>query len=157
MNTSALGEQYRCAYCGGEISGKRVAAALTRGRKPKYCSDPHRAAQNNALSYLRRRGGENPHVRIDRRSMAFHRLIATKIESDPAVVARARDNIARWSARGDREAYLDEWSRILASDPRKIVRFLQSSGQRATRLRQSSPFTGVLSDEERAAILRAYR
>lgn len=157
MNTLTLSEKYRCAYCGGEIPGKRVAAALTRGRKPKYCSDPHRAAQNNALSYLRRRGRDNPHVRIDRRSLAFHRLIATKIEADPGVVARARDNITRWSSKGHREVYLDEWSRILSSGPREIIRFLRSSGQRATRLRQSSPFTGVLSDEERAGIMQAYR
>ncbi|TAM87616.1 hypothetical protein EPN42_10905 [bacterium] len=157
MNTSALSEQYRCAYCGGEISGERVAAALTRGRKPTYCSGHHRAAQNNALSYLRRHGRENPHVRIDRRSMAFHRLIATKIETNPGIVARARDNIDRWSSQGSQEAYLDEWRRILSGDPREIAQFLRSSGQRATRLRQSSPFTGVLSREERAAIMRAYR
>lgn len=157
MISETIGQHFRCAHCGGEIPAQRVAAALTRGRSPRFCSDAHRAAEHNARSYLRRRGRDNPHVSVDRRSMAYHRLIAAKIESDPTLVIRARDNIARWRSMGQQETYLEEWSRILSRDTREIVRFLRSSGQRATRLRQSSPFTGVLSDEERTAILRAHR
>lgn len=105
----------------------------------------------------RRADGENPHVRIDRRSLALHRLVATKLEADPRVLESARATIARWRSLGHREACLDEWEAVLAGGPQAVARFLRSSGQRATRLRQSSPFAGVLSADERDEVFRAFR
>ena len=37
-----------------------------------------------------------------------------------------------------------------------VLRVLKDPGENSTRLRQSSPFAGVLSDAERAAIYRVY-
>jgi len=104
-----------------------------------------------------RTAGENPHVHIDRRSFALHQLVATKLEADPGVLEIARANIARWRSLGHREVCLDAWEAILAGGQQAVVRFLRSSGQRATRLRQSSPFVGVLSADERDEVFRAFR
>jgi hypothetical protein len=50
-----------------------------------------------------------------------------------------------------------EWSRILERSPAEIAAFLASMGEDAIRLRQSSPFTNVLTPEERARIYEAFR
>lgn len=123
---------------------------------PSYCSPKHRAADHNAQSYRRRRGGENGHDVVDRRSLAFHRLIAAKIEAEPELVEVASRNIDRWKHQGRAEVYLSEWERVLQGGVGEVVRVLRSTGQRATRLRQSSPFVGILAQEERDGILRAY-
>ena len=38
------------------------------------------------------------HARIDARSLAMHRAIATKLIADPALLNIARDNLKRWAA-----------------------------------------------------------
>lgn len=45
-----------------------------------------------------------------------------------------------------------EWMRILDLPIEDVVSFLCDQGEHATRLRQSSPFTGILTDQERLAI-----
>jgi hypothetical protein len=147
----------RCRFCGGEIPVLQMIAAETRGQKPTYCSPKHRAADHNARSYRRRRGEESGHDAVDRRSLAFHRLIATKIEAEPDLVNVASRNIDRWRHQGRTERYLKEWEGVLRGGADEVVRVLRSTGQRATRLRQSSPFVGILAKEERDGILRAYR
>jgi hypothetical protein len=50
-----------------------------------------------------------------------------------------------------------EWRRILDSTPLpEVVALLRSSSDEAARLRQSSPFAGLLTTEERRAILSVY-
>ena len=99
------------------------------------------------------------HRLIDERSLAFDRLIAAKLRQDPALVAKARGNLARWlatcSAR-TRPALL-EWQRLLDGPLDDLLTFLEATGERATRLRQSSPFCGILTPEERLAILREFQ
>jgi hypothetical protein len=147
----------RCRFCGGEISTLQAIAAQSRGQKPSYCSPRHRAADHNARSYRRRRGVESGHDVVDRRSLAFHRLIASKIEADPNLIDVASRNIDRWRDQGRTEDYLSEWDDVLRSGVESVLHMLRSTGRRATRLRQSSPFVGILANEERDGILRAYR
>jgi hypothetical protein len=52
---------------------------------------------------------------------------------------------------------LEEWSCILAGDADSVIELLLSGDERATRLRQSNPFAGVLSNTQRNAILREYQ
>jgi len=149
-------EGERCRFCGGEIPALQAIAARSRGQKPAYCSPKHRAADHNAQSYRRRRGEENGHDVVDRRSLAFHRLIASKIEAEPKLVEVASRNIDRWKRQGRTEEYLGEWEHVLRSGVGEVVRVLRSTGERATRLRQSSPFVGILAQDERDGILRAF-
>lgn len=96
------------------------------------------------------------HAEFDARARDLARAIALRLQTDPSLVARARAHIAdrlpRAAAGEQRE--LREWDRILRtmSLPR-LRRFLVDPGERATRLRQTFPFTGILSAEERNELL----
>jgi hypothetical protein len=48
---------------------------------------------------------------------------------------------------------LVEWQAALDDGPAAVVALLTGEDERATRLRQSNPFAGVLSPQERNAIL----
>lgn len=99
------------------------------------------------------------HRLLDARSLALHCVIARRISANPALVKIARDNLRRWRQRqpGTAPRYLDEWEEILAEPLPEIVAFITSFSDRAVQLRQSSPFAGVLTGEERNRIYDAFR
>lgn len=96
------------------------------------------------------------HDLIERRSLALHDAVATKLESEPSLLTLARANLARWCASGGTPV-LFEWLGLLDSlSVPELASLLRSSDERATRLRQSSPFAGVLSMRERQEIFERY-
>jgi hypothetical protein len=96
------------------------------------------------------------HEWIDRRSLALHEAIAAKIEGDPQLLDVARGNLKRWLEISQRPALL-EWQRRLDDTPvPQLIAFLRSRDEDAARLRQSSPFAGLLSCEERRHIFDRY-
>lgn len=98
------------------------------------------------------------HRILDARSLALHALIARKIARDPRLLGRARRNLDRWRAlRGTEPQVLGEWRAILARPWREVAAVLTDPGEEATRLRQSSPFAGILSAGERRRIYEAFR
>jgi hypothetical protein len=99
------------------------------------------------------------HRLLEIRSLAMHAVIARKIERDPALLEIARRNVERWRARWGEAppAWLEEWQELLNQSWQAVVAFITEPGERATRLRQSSPFAGVLSNEERWRIHEAFR
>ncbi len=97
------------------------------------------------------------HERLDQRSLALHRLVAEKVLADPALLDKARGTVRRWQeGQGSKSLALAEWELILAGTPDQVTRFLVEGSERATRLRQSSPFTGILTEPERLAIYESY-
>jgi hypothetical protein len=93
------------------------------------------------------------HAWIDRRSLALHEAVASKLDERPELVEHARTNLARWLANGP-SAALEEWRDLLErATLGELTALLRSPDESATRLRQSNPFAGVLSPEERQAIL----
>jgi hypothetical protein len=97
------------------------------------------------------------HSRLDERSLALHQLIAAKVLATPALLDKARDNLRRWQQmEGSPTLALAEWEQILSGSTDQIAQFLTERSERATRLRQSSPFAGVLSDIERNAIYESF-
>jgi hypothetical protein len=99
------------------------------------------------------------HRLLEARSLAMHALIARKIERDPTLLQIARDNIDRWDARrgGECPAWLDEWREWLNKPWQSIAMLITDPGENAARLRQSSPFAGILAPQERQAIHEAFR
>jgi hypothetical protein len=98
------------------------------------------------------------HVVLDLRSLALHAAIARKIERDPRLLAQARRNLDRWRKTRGREPHaLAEWRAILGRPWREVAALLVDPGEHATRLRQSSPFAGVLTPAERRSIYEAFR
>ncbi len=89
----------------------------------------------------------------------MHRRIAALLAADPQrVLAKALDNLDRWSLRRNdaaSQAIFVEWRELLTSSkPSEIATFLTSPDERALRMRQSSPFAGVLPPREIWAIKR---
>lgn len=99
------------------------------------------------------------HQFIDEFNLAYHRAVAEALLRDPeAVVSRARRNIARW-LEGDvyddgEKGALSEWDKILAeSSVEELIAVITEDSDEGQRLRQSTPFTGVLPAERRREIL----
>ena len=80
-----------------------------------------------------------------------------KLRADPGLLERAKDNVRRWQAtNGSPSPALTEWENILAGPLANVVALLTGHSERATRLRQSSPFAGILTEAERKAIYESY-
>lgn len=99
------------------------------------------------------------HEWIDQRSLALDQAIADKLQQQPELLEKARANLQRWIQQQQPAvpSVFREWQRILDTwTIENILDLLRSSNQEARRLRQSSPFCGILSQEERIAIFKAY-
>ena len=102
----------------------------------------------------------NYHTVIDARGRELHQLIAQKIRRDPELLQKARETLARWlgqARENDRSRdSLTEWQALLERPLEEILSFIASDDEEPNRLRQSSPFAGILTEEERGEILRKY-
>lgn len=99
------------------------------------------------------------HSEIDRRSLALHRRVAEKIRHDPELLNRARDTLARWrhTVAPATQPYLLQWQQVLDAGPEACIAMLEDESEQANLLRQSSPFTGVLTHAERFALLKSWK
>jgi len=99
------------------------------------------------------------HRLIDGRSLAFHCLVAEKLRAKPTLREHAKRNLERWHTHASPRVRpaLDEWRALLEAPLEQLLAVLTGSDERATRLRQSSPFAGVLTPQERFAILREFQ
>ncbi len=104
-------------------------------------------------------GGALKHRIIEARSLAMHCLAAQKIEHDPALLDQVRRTLESWRLRYgvSTPRALDEWKTILRRPWPEIAAFITDPGERATRLRQSTPFAGVLNARERERVYAAFR
>jgi hypothetical protein len=97
------------------------------------------------------------HEQIDQRSLALARAIAETIDLDPSRggLERARMTCEHWRRQAPSPA-VEEWSCILGMEWEAIRAVLLDPGERGRRLRQSSPFCGILSPRERWEIYRRF-
>jgi len=97
------------------------------------------------------------HDAIDRRSLLMHRIISSRLQRNPALMEQVSETVTRWRRSRPHSTALIEWNDLLSrKDLRWITSFLRSRSEEATRLRQSSPFAGILTEEERLRIFRRY-
>jgi hypothetical protein len=99
------------------------------------------------------------HQVIDRRSLEFDRRIVARLRENPALVGTARANLRRWleTASPAARRTLREWQALLDGPFAELLATMEGEDERSTRLRQSSPFCGVLSRDERLAILKRFQ
>jgi hypothetical protein len=95
------------------------------------------------------------HTHLDHRSLMMHRIIAERLRGNPALLEVARGNMARWNCQ-DR-GWWREWSVILQQPLADIVALLERDDEEACRLRQSSPFAGVLTPQEVWELKRQFK
>ena len=97
------------------------------------------------------------HQQIDERSLALARAIVQKIDRDPARqgLEKARAICRRWFEERPLPA-IGEWLEILKQPWEDIRRVLLDESESGQRLRQSDPFCGILTPQERWAIYRQF-
>ncbi len=97
------------------------------------------------------------HQEIDRRSLALALAVAEQIDRDPQRngLRLARENCARWLQNSETPAVL-EWKRLLDGDWEHVRKVLLADSELGRRLRQSSPFCGILTPRERWDIYRRF-
>jgi hypothetical protein len=99
------------------------------------------------------------HRLVEARSLAMHAVIARKIERHPELLAIAHRNVERWRARWKDAppAWLEEWQEVLKQPWQHIAAFITEPSENGARVRQSSPFAGILTTEERWRVYEAFR
>jgi len=100
------------------------------------------------------------HTILEVRSLAMHCLIARKITRNPQLLEVARRNLTAWKRSrpaAERPRCLDDWERVLRRPWAEVAALITSTSEQAARLRQSSPFAGVLDSKERRRIYEAFR
>ena len=101
------------------------------------------------------------HAGREAQSLAIHRRIAGVLAERPReVIDKARSNLESWLKihHGSAlETVYREWRGLLDTlTPDEISALIVAEGETATRLRQSSPFAGVLSPAEIWSIKRSH-
>ena len=84
------------------------------------------------------------HGEIDQRSLRLAREVASRIDLD----LRLLDRVKAWASRHTAPAIV-EWQSILRLPWAEVRAILLDPGDEGQRLRQSSPFVGILSPRER--------
>lgn len=92
----------------------------------------------------------NLHRLAEERSIAYHQAIAKRLRLRPEVLDSARQRVQGWlAASATPPFYARQWAEKLTGDIDSIEVFLVDRSELAVELRQSSPFAGALSPEER--------
>src|SRR3712207_5596941 len=90
----------------------------------------------------------------------LHRAVAGKVVANPpALMAAAAINLRRMRRlhpEGRSWEWLDRWDAVLEEGAEAVLDALTSSASFAVELRRNSPFAGVLSEQERRAVVEAF-
>lgn len=99
------------------------------------------------------------HEQIDKRSMAMALAVVELVDGDPgrSGLVRARATCERWLREYGPDPNVAEWHGILKREWSEIRRVLLDPSEEGTRLRQNSPFAGVLPPRQRWDIYRRFR
>jgi hypothetical protein len=104
--------------------------------------------------------GVNPVLtREDRRSLAYHRVVADKLHRDPrGTLKRATSNLSKLRRiHPNAGGLFKRWESWLRLPHDTLAKLLVARDEAACDMRQVSPFSGLLSPAERAEILRQFR
>jgi hypothetical protein len=97
----------------------------------------------------------------DEISLEIGRHVATRLRDEPALLQVARDNLVRWLRQNaDAPALVRcyrEWQAILDQPFDNICQILETDSEQSRRLRQNSPFAGVLPASKIWSIKAAIR
>jgi hypothetical protein len=97
------------------------------------------------------------HRLAEERSLAYHRVVAARIASDPTILERARAQVQAWLERGMALYYARRWDRILGGTLDEIRAVLLAETEEGRGLRQATPFAGAIDPRERWRIWKETR
>ncbi|MEP7336129.1 MAG: hypothetical protein ABI977_00060 [Acidobacteriota bacterium] len=101
------------------------------------------------------------HQFLDQLNLAYHRKVVVRLLASPkAVLQTAFENLRRWQKihEGTTTAQaITEWKTLLETKSlSELAAILTEDSDEGQRLRQSSPFAGVLMEQERDAMFDDY-
>jgi hypothetical protein len=97
---------------------------------------------------------KSPHQLHELRSLRMHRIVEELYRETPSDVIRfGLENLKRWQQRGVDCDDFRIWEEILRFVPQRLPEILSGSNEEAVRLRQSSPFAGLIPEASRQQIL----
>jgi hypothetical protein len=101
----------------------------------------------------------NMQQRANERSALLHREIAKKLRIYNELWDIPKRNLAKWKKnRGTESPAINEWEKIFnIKSEEEILSILEGDNEESARLRSSSPFTGILNENERREIFEFFR
>lgn len=112
-----------------------------------------RSTETVDLERLLPRARPRTHRTPELHGLAYHRLIAERL-NDP-IVEDAKRRLRRWRESGRiHPHWAEEWERILNMPVPRIAKAISADTRRARELRQTSPFAGLLTEQERRRLAR---
>ncbi len=140
-------------------SRQHVVDLCNSGELPYTTVGKHRRVRRRDVEMLRNRSLRMS--RDQRRSLWLNTAVAGRLVADPSgVLNRARANLDTLQAahpRGQAAYWLEEWAKLLDGPTERVLEVLTSPTPWAREMRQNSPFSGVLDDDERVQVLTAFR
>lgn len=133
-----------------DLRSEGVARPLTAAIRERH----RHAAEAIDLDRLLPRRRARTHRMPEMQSLAYHRAVAERL--DEGIVDEARRRLRNW--RRDElidRRWADEWERILSLPLPRIAKAISADSKPARELRQTSPFAGVLTEQERQRLFRA--
>lgn len=96
--------------------------------------------------------------RSDRRSLALHVAVLRRLRENPELWEIPLRNLDRWKGQDGEEPMYQVWRHILTTRTHdEISKLLVSRSDHAIHLRSSSPFVGIIDQDERNRIFERYR
>ena len=102
----------------------------------------------------------NRQQQIDKFLLAAHRLALTRLRAEPARIEPVRSQLARWRQQSGptrSDPYWDEWQELLTADLEEIERVVCADDEHGAVLRSVSPMSTLITQGERALLLREAR
>ena len=97
------------------------------------------------------------HPHIDARSLDMARIVVERIDANPSLFNVAHENVDRWRRlHGTRSRASKEWEQILSRPWSEIREILLEESDEGQRLRSTHPFRGIVTEEERLAIIERH-
>lgn len=102
------------------------------------------------------------HDRIERFSLAAHRLAMARLRERPERLREARDVIRRWRTQAGQhpahcDPYWEEWDRLLGESVDAVERVVCAADDHGAVLRSVSPLGRFVSAAERSRLLQEAR
>ena len=142
------------------VTDQHVVNLCNRGQLPYTLTGTHRRIRREDVLRLRDRSAADrggPMTDDQMRSLWLHQVIAAHIVQDPInSLARARVRAEEILAGDfDGRQWVEQWLMIIDQGPEAVRKVLVSTDALARELRQNSPFSILLSEEERNKVLKA--
>lgn len=112
------------------------------------------AAETVDIDQLLPRRRLRTHRTAELQALAFHRLVAQRL--DDRLVDQARRRVESWKrSRRVHPRWISEWERVLSRSTEEIAQAISADTPAASELRQTSPFAGALTEQERRLLSSA--